>query len=66
MPNISRPELAGALRRLSCEIQWLDQKAGSERLALDKVSDLQATAAAYQVALALEIADTKNTETKGN
>jgi hypothetical protein len=58
MPNITRPELAGALRRLACECHWLDQKPGSERQALDKVADLVATASLYQTALALEIADT--------
>jgi hypothetical protein len=57
MPDTTRPELAAAVRRLACEAHWLDQKAGSERQALDKVADLVATATAYQSALALEIAD---------
>jgi hypothetical protein len=57
MPNPSRAELAAAVRRLACEVHWLDQKKDSERLGLDKASDLLATAAAYQTALALEIAD---------
>jgi hypothetical protein len=55
MPNTTRPELAAAVRRLACEVCWLDQKRDSEHLALDKASDLLATAAAYQAALALEI-----------
>jgi hypothetical protein len=55
MPNTTRPELAAAVRRLACEVQWLDQKSDSELLALDKAADLVATAAAYQTVLALEI-----------